>query len=91
MMQFTYVCRSENTHVVCIDGTNFNVREHEESQWAKGHGRYLSVGEINVFQTLYFKSSGNAIHLAEVVRAIEVARFIWQSTNMLMLSPEAKQ
>ncbi|MDZ7868785.1 MAG: hypothetical protein U5L02_06205 [Rheinheimera sp.] len=89
-MQFTYVCRSQDTHVVCIDGTNFNVREAEESQWAKGHGRYLEVRGINVYQTLYFKAGGNANHLAEVVRAIEIARFIWQHTNRLKLSPEVK-
>lgn len=88
-MQFTYVCRSQDTHVICIDGTNFNIRECDESQWAKGHGRYLSVGDINVFQTLYFKAGGNSTHLAEVVRAIEVARFIWQHTNRLKLSPGA--
>ncbi len=91
MTQFTYVCRSENTHVICIDGQNFTYKEYDASSYAKQHGRYISIDGVSVYQTMYFKVQSEAVHLAQVVRAIEVARFIWQHTNMLMPLPEAKQ
>lgn len=91
MAQFTYVCRSQDTHVICIDGENFTYKEYDASSYAKQHGRYISIDGINVYQTLYFKLQSEAVHLAQVVRAIEISRFIWQHTNRLMLTPEAKQ
>ena len=87
MAQFTYICRSGNTHVICIDGENLTYNEHDASSYATNHGRYIAIGRVYVYQTLYFKLQSEAIHLAEVVRAIEIARFIWTQLNMLKLSP----
>lgn len=87
MPQFTYICRSADTHVICIDGENFTYKEYDASSYAKQHGRYISIEGVNVYQTLYFKPQSEAVHLAQVVRAIEIARFIWTQLNMLKLSP----
>lgn len=92
MMQFTYICRSGKTHVVCINGENFTYVEDEPfDRIMKDHGFMLRIGSVCVYQTLYFRLQSDAVHLAEVVRAIEIARFIWQHLNMLKLLPEAKQ
>lgn len=85
-MQFTYICKSQGTHVICINGTNFNITEFEGSDINREHGRFLRIDSIIVFQTLHVRLDNHkAVHLAEVVRAIEIARFIWTHWDMLKL------
>jgi hypothetical protein len=89
MSQFTYICFSQNVHVCCIDGVNHNFRQETDPTYRSStHGQSITVGNVIVYQTLYFKLALNReIHLAEIVRAIEIARFIWTHVGQLKISP----
>ena len=89
MSQFTYICFSQNIHVVCIDGVNHNFRQENDLSFrSSSHGQSLIIGNVIVYQTLYFKLYQNKeTHLAEIVKAIEIARFIWTHIGQLKPSP----
>lgn len=74
-------------HIVEVDGRNVEVLHSDKPESygnKKGEKGYL-FNDVTVFDDLTFKyagsSSSNSVHLAQVVYAIEVVRFIMKKTK----------
>lgn len=84
MNRFTYLAASKERH---SDETNFaiydgskNVNTKHKPEAISSYGgktpEHFVIGGIKVYRDMQFTSSG-LTHLAEVVYAIEIARFLW--------------
>lgn len=72
--------RSGLKHIVEVSGQNLEVIESPSAEQygnMKGHN-YFTYGELKIYTDYSFKpeSSSNAFHLASVVFAIELVRFV---------------
>lgn len=99
MAQFTYLtCVNERygdssriNHVICIDGKNHNVFEiitdnNDKYDGHNEHSTKLRFGSFECSRSLKIKNTNRTLfHLAEVVLAIEVCRFVWTHLGKLEL------
>ncbi|CAL9992298.1 hypothetical protein VPHD81_0120 [Vibrio phage D81] len=70
-------------HIVQVNGENFEITELGNCREPKHYGEnYYRYGDFTVFKNLEFKyGESNSIHLAAVVFAIELTRFVLRETG----------